>query len=129
MAKYVINGDSHLKRVNHSQIQGNAKIIARGGWQAHRITEQYLSEFKEYDVCFLIVGGNDVSFHPTYNPLHKTARQTADRLISCQFLLKFVSEPNVFQKTCTYVNSIYNELFYAISFFWSKAKPFEIIVI
>ena len=96
MAKYVIIGDSHLKRVNHSQIQGNegnAKIIARGGLQAHRITEQYLSEFKEYDVCFLIVGGNEVSFHPTYNPLHKTARQTADRLFSCQFLLKFVSEP------------------------------------
>ena len=93
MANYVIIGDSHLKRVNHSQIQGNAKIIARGGLQAHRISEPYLSEFEEYDVSFLIVGGNDVSFHPTYNPLHKTARQTADRLISCQFLLKFVSEP------------------------------------
>ena len=42
MAKYVINGDSHLKRVNHSQIQGNAKIIARGGWQAHRITAIFI---------------------------------------------------------------------------------------
>ena len=78
MANYVIIGDSHLKRVKHSQIQGNAKIIAHGGLQGHRITEQYLSEFKEYDVGFLIVGGNDVSFHPTYNPLHKTAKQPID---------------------------------------------------
>ena len=46
---FVVSG-SHLKRVKHSQIQGNAKIIARGGLQGHRITEQYLSEFKEYDV-------------------------------------------------------------------------------
>ena len=88
MSNYLIIGDSHLKRLNANQVQGNTKIIARGGLQAHRITEKYLSEFKDYNVCFLIVGGNDVSYHATHNPHPKTARQTADHLISCQIFIE-----------------------------------------
>ena len=88
--KFVIIGDSHLKRINNNQIEGDATVIAGGGLQAAGITEQFLSKYKKYDVCFLFVGGNDVSYHPTYNPLPKTAKQTANRLISCQIFIDII---------------------------------------
>ena len=99
MAKFVIIGDSHLKR-NYTQTEGTAKVIARGELQAYRISEEYLSQFQDYDVYFILVGGN-VSFHSTYNPLPKTAKQTADRLFSCLIFIEIRFRAPTFLKRLT----------------------------
>ena len=93
MPSYVIIGDSHLKLVNLNQVQGDATVIAR-----YRISEQILATYRHKNVCFLFVGGNDISFHSTYNPRPKTTQQTADRIISCQIFIEILFRAPKFLK-------------------------------
>ena len=93
MPSYVIIGDSHLKLINLNQVQGDATVIAR-----YRISEQILATYRHKNVCFLFVGGNDISFHSTYNPRPKTTQQTADRIISCQIFIEILFRAPKFLK-------------------------------
>ena len=83
MSKIVIIGDSHLK-ININQLARPATVVACGDLRADRLSFQFLSQYEDYDVCFFLVGENDVSYHEFYNAAPKTPTQTANHLISCQ---------------------------------------------
>ena len=82
MSTCVLIGDSHLNRMKINL----AVVVARGGLQAFQMNFQFLAQYREYDICFLLVGGNDIS-PDHYEPTPKTAKQAANHLIRCQKLL------------------------------------------
>ena len=66
----MIIGDIHLKRVDDKVLQYHVSV--RGGLNVSQINEQVFHQ--EYDVFFLLVGGNDIHYHDFLNPNPKTDR-------------------------------------------------------
>ena len=70
MSRFLINGDIHLKKVDDKVLQYHVSV--RGGLIVSQINEQVFHQ--EYDVFFLLVGGNDIHYHDFQNPNPKTDR-------------------------------------------------------
>ena len=90
MVKILIIGDSHLKRININDLNFDADVDARGGRKASHLSEETFMQdkYKIYDAFFVLLGGNDVHYHNFYNPHPKTSTETAQHLISSQFVSK-----------------------------------------
>ena len=83
MRTFKIIADSHLKRISRSQLGYPVSIEARGGLNVSQLTTDVFK--KDQDVFFLIVGGNDIHFHPVHNTNPKTVKATAEKLMLSNF--------------------------------------------
>ena len=88
MNQVLVIGDSHLSRINLNELPNTVQVHARPGLNARDVDFRKIREFKTSNVVFLIVGGNDIHFHPRKNINPATPKATADQLISCQFVLQ-----------------------------------------
>ena len=60
----VVIGDSHLWRINKNELKHNVEVAAPGGMNARGVNIDYIQKFKNKNVAFLLVGGNDIHYHP-----------------------------------------------------------------
>ena len=69
MANFVAIGDSHLKKLNYHLLDNKIDICAQGGLKAVDLENDIFDQ--NYDVFFLILGGNDTHCHEWKNPCLK----------------------------------------------------------